>query len=233
MDLENIVSQVQDQNTLEIDIPTKVVFQLNGVESFLRSDLVGMDPDNYLIIKSPRGDLQIKNKISPGNLVLINYLYRGCVYTFQSHILGSAERPFNLFFVSYPKVVSRKELRRYQRVACYLAASLEVNGEELQGAIVDISQGGCKFVCVYRIPSSQLPHLEVGQPVQITIDSAPDQGSFTAALRNKRVDKRALSLGLEFQDLQRSQWTYIGDFVRSVEEVEQASRRGSGKEGLS
>ncbi len=224
MDLENIVSQAQDQNTLEIDIPTKIVFQLNGVESFLKSELVGMDPDNYLIVKSPRGDLQIKNKIAPGNLVLVNYLYRGCVYTFQSHILGSAERPFNLFFLSYPKVVSRKELRRDKRVDCYLAATLNVNGETLHGAIVDISQSGCKFVCVYKVPSSQLPNLEVGQRVELTIDSAPDQGSFAAVMRNKRLDKKALSLGLEFQDLQRSQWSYIGDFVRSVEELERASR---------
>ena len=57
MELENIVSQAQDQNQLEIDIPTKIVFQLSGVESFLKSELVGMDPDNYLIVKSPRGDL--------------------------------------------------------------------------------------------------------------------------------------------------------------------------------
>jgi c-di-GMP-binding flagellar brake protein YcgR len=224
MDLENIVSQAQEQNKLEIDIPTKVVFQLSGVETFLKSELVGLDPDNYLIIKSPRGDLQIKNKITAGNLVLVNYLFRGCVYTFQSHILGSAERPFNLFFLSYPKVVSRKELRRDKRVDCYLSATVNVGGEPISGAIVDLSQSGCKFVSVYKIPSSQLPSMEVGQRLELSLDSAPDQGSLGVVMRNKRLDKKALTLGLEFQELRRDQWSYIGEFVRSVEEVERVSR---------
>ena len=224
MELENLVSQAQENNQLEIDIPTKIVFQLSGVESFLKSELVGMDPDNYLIVKSPRGDLQIKNKISAGNLVLVNYMYRGCVYTFQSHILGSAERPFNLFFLSYPQVVSRKELRRDKRVDCYLSATLKVGDESLGGAIIDLSQSGCKYVSVYKVPSSQLPALEVGQKLELSLDSAPDQGSFCAVMRNKRVDKQALTLGLEFQDLQRAQWSYIGEFVHSVEEVERVSR---------
>jgi len=224
MDLENIVSQAQEQNKLEIDVPTKIVFQLSGVESFLKSELVGLDPDNYLIVKSPRGDLQIKNKITVGNLVLVNYLYRGCVYTFQSHILGSAERPFNLFFLSYPKVVSRKELRRDKRVDCYLSATLNVGGEPLSGAIVDLSQSGCKFISIYKGPSSQLPEMEVGQRLELSLESAPDQGSLGVVMRNKRLDKKALTLGLEFQELRRDQWSYIGEFVRSVEEVERAAR---------
>ncbi|KMY65899.1 hypothetical protein AAU61_19930 [Desulfocarbo indianensis] len=224
MDLENIVSQAQENNKLEIDIPTKIVFQLNGVESFLKSELVGMDPDNYLIVKSPRGDLQIKNKISTGNLVLVNYLFRGCVYTFQSHILGAAERPFNLFFLSFPKVVSRKELRRDKRVDCYLSATVSVAGEGISGAIVDLSQSGCKFVSIYKVPSSQLPSMEVGQRLELKLESAPEQGSFGVVMRNKRLDKKALTMGLEFQELQRAQWSYIGEFVHSVEEVERASR---------
>jgi c-di-GMP-binding flagellar brake protein YcgR len=220
MDLEQLVKEANTGAQLVIDLPTSVVLKLPNVEAPVKSELLGMDPDRFLIMKEPKGDTNIKSKLEKGVTLVVNYMHRGAIYTFQSTILVPRLEPVSLILLSFPQVVSRRELRRDQRVDCFITAKVATGKASFRGAVVDISRSGCRFVCTDRAAFKNLD-LAVGDPVQVQLLGV-DQGTDTpmkGSLRNKTHDSRAVALGVEFQDLEPDQEESLEGLVQGMDEV--------------
>ena len=114
--------------------------KIAGVEKQLKSNLVGMVPDEYVIIQGPKMQ-GIETKLFLGNEIRVIFLSFGTVYGFNASILNYVTSPARLIILSFPEEVEKIELRKDARVDRYLPATASVRGreEELSGMILDIS----------------------------------------------------------------------------------------------
>jgi c-di-GMP-binding flagellar brake protein YcgR len=220
MDLEELVKEASSGTELAVDLPTAVVLKIPKVEAPVKAELLGMDRERFLIMKEPKGDANVKEKLEKGATLVVNYMHRGSIYTFQSVVLVPRLEPVGLVLLTYPQVVSRRELRRDQRVDCFISAKVSSGQKSFKGAVVDISRSGCRFVCTERAAFKNL-EVAVGDPVQVEllgVDSGTDS-PMAGVLRNKTVDKRAVALGMEFQDLEPEQEDKLSTVVHGLDEV--------------
>jgi c-di-GMP-binding flagellar brake protein YcgR len=218
MDLEKVVDEFGSSNRLEVDVPTSLVIQIDGVEGYLKTKLVGMEPENFLIIASPRANLTVRDRLTSGNSVVISYLHRGSLFSFQSHVLNVIDTPYKLIFISYPKIISRKELRKTERVDCYLTGLAKIKDKELKGIIVDISNNGCRLVIRKDGTGARKINADPGDNLLLSISGGAEDGSidFSCVVRNKKDDTQMISLGLEFAEMQEEQKGFVSDIINEL-----------------
>jgi c-di-GMP-binding flagellar brake protein YcgR len=218
MDLERVVDEFGSSTRLEVDVPTSLVIQLDGVEGYLKTKLVGMEPENFLIIAAPRANLTVRDRLTPGNTVVISYLHRGALFSFQSHVLNVIDTPYKLIFISYPKIISRKELRKTERVDCYLTGLAQIKDKELKGIIVDISNNGCRLVIRKDETGARKINADPGDniPLNISGGAKDDNIDFSCIVRNKKDDTQMISLGLEFTEMEEEQKSFVGDIINEL-----------------
>jgi hypothetical protein len=80
--------------TLNIGLGAKLQFQLGikGLEFKATGVLVGMVPDEYLIIRVPAIP-GILGRLDEGNSIIVRYLYAGNLYGFASTVLTCIQKP--------------------------------------------------------------------------------------------------------------------------------------------
>ena len=136
---------------LEIGLSLKI--ELEGVDLPLESSFVGFI-NEFIIITPPRPYNQIRHKLFEGTEMLIRYFYNGTIFAFQSKLFAHVEKPINLLFIEYPKLIQKSELRSEKRSNCYVETTFVSGDKENAGAIVDLfSHWAGKFVCATAGPN--------------------------------------------------------------------------------
>lgn len=118
MDEMKVQEEVLRGKILNIGLGTRLQVQLSGMEGQFRSNLVGMEPERYLIVQVPMMT-GILNKLQEGNRATVRYLYSGYIYGFSSTVMHFSTKPAPLLFLAYPKTVEIIELRKSKRVDCF------------------------------------------------------------------------------------------------------------------
>ena len=226
MDLEKIVEEAGESPTLAADIPTGLLLKVQGVEANVKCNLVGMQPPLYLILAPPRLDSSVRQKMVPGVSLVAKYVYRGSIFAFQSQVIGTVEKPVSLLLASYPQIVSRQEFRKDQRFTCYLSSMAQMGDQVWQGAILDISKSGCRFLS--RITkSNNPPDLEVEDRLTLNLNVGQTQTplALPSIIRNNQADRQMVSLGLEFTDMDTDNEAALTLFLGSLEEYTSLAER--------
>lgn len=129
---------------VEINVGIEIVIEIKGVIARLHSFVTGIHHGQYIMVQCPKMT-GIDTKLFEGNSVRITYLYSGNIYMFNSNILNFIRSPSRLIFLSYPASVEVQQLRKEQRVNCFLKGLLKVVNHmvEYNGMVIDICVGGC------------------------------------------------------------------------------------------
>lgn len=217
MDIENLIAQQSSQSQLNIAIPAKILVQIDGVEGYIKTLLVGMVPDHYLIMLSPKGNPNIKQKFFEGNSLLVRYFKDGTIFAFQSSIMGTTHDPYSLVFLSYPKIVSHHELRREKRASCQIPSQVLAGGKQYTSVLLDISKGGCRFAIMDRSMTSDPFKTETELDIKFRLFE--DKGDFNChgVLRNSTLEKGLFIGGVEFVDVPTEVMIAIDHFVDNTE----------------
>lgn len=219
MDLEYLASEFSETCHLNITLNTSLMVQIEAVEGYLKSLLVGVVQDRFVVITMPRSNLRIDHSLFLEKQIIVRYLNNGALLSFQSQILDIITKPLPLMFLSYPKVVSSQEIRRYKRVDCFLPSSAKLSGKASNGAILNISQGGCLFVA--NKPSQNgLSQVDPGAKLGLSFSLAEKEasGEAQAVVRSHNVKSNMVILGLEFEEIDPKVQMAIDSFVRKVDE---------------
>lgn len=219
MDIESLAPELNENTKLEIALRTNLMVQIEAVEGYLKCQLVGVVQDRFVVITIPRSNLRIDQSLFLEKQIIVRYLNEGSLYGFQSQIIDTISKPIPLMFISYPKVVSRQEIRRHKRVDCFLPSSAELSGEASDGAIVNISRGGCLFVA--DKPSvNGLSKIDPGAKlgVSFTLSEKQASGAAKAVVRSNNEKSDMIFLGLEFEEIDPSMQMAIDTFVRKVDQ---------------
>lgn len=86
---------------------TKLQVGIKGVGVALTSEFIGMLKDECLIITSPTPFMPIKQKLFPGNRIVVKFPYKDSAVIFQANIIESIKRP-RMVVLEYPDTVTKQ-----------------------------------------------------------------------------------------------------------------------------
>jgi c-di-GMP-binding flagellar brake protein YcgR len=215
MDQMRVQEELLRGKILNIGMGTRLQVQLGGMEEQFKSNLIGMEPDWYLIIQLPMMT-GILNKLHEGNRVTVRYLYSGHIYGFSSSVIHFSTRPTPHLFLNYPKTVEVIELRKSKRVDCHFPGKAIIQEYEYPGAIVDISSGGCKF-SFDASGEAIIPRIEVGEAIKLIfqLPGSPQQQAANGNVRSITRDQTKVVLGIEFDVLDKETAKNIEALIES------------------
>ncbi len=206
-----------------MNIGTKLNIEFIEKKMRLSSKLVGIEEDKYIIIKIPSmlTGLDILNK---GNGIIVKYLEKGTAFVFTSYILQLISSPEMLLFVEYPKKIEDHNIRDKQRLDCYLPAHIIPDGGsgkyDIEGAVTDISKGGCKFIALKESLRDNDIQLEIDSEVLISFNLPGLEQPLTATMlaKNKYFSKSvdSLNIGFRFTKMDEKVKTKLVYFLSSV-----------------
>jgi c-di-GMP-binding flagellar brake protein YcgR len=204
---------------IELGSPINVQFMPEDIRfPFL---LIGMDIDNTLIVK-PQPAPVLNRLITEGREVIVRYLSFGRVFGFRSCIQAHIVRPFRMVFLSYPEKLETINLRRKERIYCYLPAYLMIDSESLTGMIVDLSEGGCRWVCTRETMSGQ-KHLSIEDAIQMNFPLPGECGVMqcTMIVRSITRENGQVRIGFSFSNLEPESLKKIQGYVTEAKRFQQ------------
>jgi len=154
-------------------------------------------------------------KLFGGNRVVVRYVYRGTVYGFETTIMDSISSPFRLLFLTYPRVVSERNIRSNRRVNTLLPARLGPETDAAEGTVTDISIAGCQL---------EIPNDRLTESVNISIDAecilmlqlpgVAGDFQIRGKLKNVNKDAKLTRLGIAFEELDENVQLAIDAYVK-------------------
>ena len=183
-----------------LDIGARLQIEIEDFDSTLESFMIGMMPDNFLIITQPSSLSATGHKLSKGTRFGIKYLYLGKICIFNSELLASVDFRHKLLFISYPSVIHYRELRRHKRVKIILPCTISLsNGQNYPGVIIDMSISGC--LCEQKNrkdnPLSSL-HIDEKLTIHCMLPGIDEEQEISGHIRNLNKTKRETRIGVEF-----------------------------------
>ena len=220
LDLEAILTNDKALTTVEIDLGDSMLFKLDTVDGFLKTQFIGMRENQYLVTTMPKGSAMIRDKFFEGNTVLVRYLYRGSIFAFQSQVTGVVNHPDKLVFLSYPAIISRQELRREPRMECNLKGVIDCGKTRQSGSVLDISRSGCRFTMTppLKVKLNQRQNVTM----HLDIDQSHDALSLTGNIRSMESSDQSIVLGIQFLDMEKPTQELINSFVNKHTIADQA-----------
>lgn len=223
MEAENVDYLATGRRIL-IELGSQLQIEIEGVAFRFKSVLVGMESDEYLIIKTPMVPSDapfssIKQKLFQGTQIIVRYIYKGTVFGFQSKLIESISTPVRLLFVEYPKIVENYDLRSQERTDCFLPAKIKIMDKEEHGAILDISEKGCRCL-IKALKDEKLPSAQIDEQVTLTCQF-PGIGAEQVVLGNvKNIsrDKQEMILGIAFHEIAARVKDIIDQYLSNIKQ---------------
>jgi len=183
--------------------------------------LIGMDIDELLIVK-PKAFPQVRHLINEGVSVVVRYLSNGKVFGFRSMIQGKVVKPLPMVFLSYPDHLETINLRQKERIYCYLPAQLVTEQATLPGMVVDLSEGGCRWVSKNPLLPKEI-HLAVNETIHIAFPLPGKCGviKMQAMVRVVNQEPGLIQIGMAFQNLDAQTVEDIARYVAEARSVQQ------------
>jgi len=200
------VNAVQKELAWSLDIPIGLPLQAQIINENMRFKSVyyGMKPGEFLVVQMP-GIPGIREKLLSQASLVVRFVIAGKVYGFKSSVLSHVTRPCPLIFITFPHSIETINLRSTERVDTFLAARGKMGDDALDGVILDLSAGGCRYV-VNRTTGLAWPNIELGMNLTLafTLDNGDGQHELQldseVVMAKKEVDKFNLGLRFSYTD---------------------------------
>ena len=183
----------------------------------LKALFVGMEPGGYMILRYPAG-APVNDYFYEGARLVIKFVHGGKVYGFQAAVKGYIFKPgLILCVISYPDAVETIPLRKEERIEFFAPAELEAGMEKVDGFILDISPGGCRFA--FQTQNEAPPFdLEKIKQASISFQMVGREGvcSFLCHIKKATVEASCVSLVLQFEKMDEDVVEGIRQYVTRV-----------------
>jgi c-di-GMP-binding flagellar brake protein YcgR len=208
-------------NRISLDIGSKLKMEFNELDTPLVSTMVGMIPDEYLIVTTPTPSAIVDTALNADTRIIVKYLHIGRLCMFKTRLLKAITEPHQLLFLDYPPVIHYHELRRAKRTAIFLPCTLHLRkGPEFYGVLVDLSGLGC--LCQIKTKgNAPLPNIDINTKVQLRclLPGMKEDQELTGHVKNLKKSATETRIGIEFTDLQGYLKETIEKYVYSVESI--------------
>ncbi|MGE4297424.1 MAG: flagellar brake protein [Desulfovibrionaceae bacterium] len=205
---------------LDMQIGARVLLQLQDTGEKLWGETVGMVQDKFIIIRIATNPA-IRQALQPETPVAVRYVVRDClVFGFTATVARLTTNPLPLLYLHFPASVETANLRTHHRVCCYLPATLFLEGQEVHGALVDISRGGCRIL-VSHANDTQAVEAPVDTEVFCQLNILGDDGALflKGVVKKNTTSGDKTMLGVAFDDITEEAAAHIERYVQCVHEL--------------
>lgn len=179
----------------------------------------GVCRDRFVMTQIPV-DVDIQGKLAAGTSAVVRFVESGMVCGFKTRIHKVLTLPFRLIFFEYPNSIDMVNLRNSKRVSIFLQAEIQWKGEIYEGAIRDLSEGGCFFVMKYW-QDEAFKDFEVGTtfPIRFTIHGEKNPTEIECKAVRVTKDQDELRAGLSFDNKRKSAMEKVAGFVSDISKL--------------
>ncbi len=203
-----------------MELHTELQVQISGCSGRLKSSLVGKEEGRFLIIKMPLV-AEPETFFAPGRELVVRYVFQGNVFGFRSTVLLPLPGNFNVVFIAFPTRIENVNLRTHKRFTCYLPATMQVQARVqdrqliFQGAIVDISKGGCKMAIGLQELEWVKEPLKIQSEVTILfqLPGVEEELTLRGEVKSMVRNESTLHLGIQFMTLEGRSQKEIHKFI--------------------
>jgi CheY-like chemotaxis protein len=208
-------------NRISLEIGAKIKMELDELDTPLVSTMVGMVPDQYILITPPNPLSVIDSVMASSDRIIIKYLHMGRLCMFRTRLQKAIDEPHHLLFLDYPLVIHYHELRRTKRTSIFIPGTLILPGDkEFSAVLIDLSGLGC--LCQIRTKGNPpLPTLAIDTTVHLhcLLPGLEQSQQLTAIVRNFKMSSTEARIGLAFSGLPIHLREVIERYVASVESI--------------
>ena len=208
-------------NRISLDIGAKIKLEFDKMDTPLVSTMVGMIPNEYLIVTTPAPISMVQSELNSESWIIVKYLHMGRLCMFRTQLLKAINDPHDLLFLDYPPAIHYHELRRAKRTSIFIPCTLHLlRGPELYGVLIDLSALGC--LCQIKAKgNAEIPPLDIETKIQLRclLPGLKEDQELTAVVKNFRRSATETRIGLEFVGLQDYLKEVIEKYVYSVESI--------------
>ncbi len=200
---------------LDVTVGTRMLLSFSGTDTRHGTELVGLVPYEYLILKMPLVP-GIRSRLQPGEGVTVRCMQQGTIIGFRTHVITQITKPGALVFVEFPAVLEQYELRSHKRLRCLIPADVHCSHGRYRAAIIDLSVGGCKL-CFEVKASDPLRGLEALDMLVLRANLfAGEESTLSCLCRNVEVDKSTLIAGVSFTDMDSEGSLRLQEYIETV-----------------
>ncbi len=186
-------------------IGTTLKIQLEGSQSRLTSELIGVDEGKYLIINMPpiQSMGNAASSIYKGGDIVVRYVHKGTVFGFKSRIKHFITAPVKLIFIEYPKKIENQNLRAHKRIDCYLPANAKIADNTVEGTVTDLSKEGCLFTAKRMNIEKSADQLQIDNEIGISfqLPGVEEKLDIPGKQKNIKKDRDNVQIGILFSDM--------------------------------
>lgn len=191
---------------LPFNLGAEFLIEIINLKLRIKSLLVGLEHEQYLIIKIAANDLMgtFRSDAVKESPMIIRYLYKGTVYGFKAQLLNIMSSPARLFFVSYPETFDEIRVLENARFDCILPASALVGNDIIEMTVVDISKEGCLCMISAGARHETLyNHLQINKQMDLKVQFPGMTGKFglVGRIRNTSKGTDKIMVGLVFEEM--------------------------------
>lgn len=210
---------------LSIDVNTILHIEISNVKSKIKSELIGLKHNDYLIVSLPNiiGSEFLAKKINRNREadIICRYVYKGCAYGFRSNLKGIVTTPIKIMILQYPENIEECNFRRYQRIETILPSRIKCGTAMFYGSIIDISELGCRFAILNsRIDDNDIKIINNTSPnnVSIMLKLPGSEKDFGIPVTRRSITHEYLkiSIGLEFNNLDTETQNILKRFIAEI-----------------
>lgn len=208
-------------NRISLDIGSKIKMEFDQTDTSLVSSLVGMIPDEYLIVTTPISFSIVQTAMDSSNNIIIKYMNMGRLCMFSTKLQKAIDDPRHLLFLDYPSVIHYHELRRTKRTSVFIPCTLHLSrGPKLYGVLIDLSSLGC--LCQIKAKSNApLPSIGISTTVHLNclLPGLNEDQEITGIVKNFRMSSTEAYIGIGFSGLQDYLKKAIERYLSSLENI--------------
>jgi c-di-GMP-binding flagellar brake protein YcgR len=185
---------------LAVHIGQSLTVDFDAIDVPLDSSLIGMVPDQSVIITTPPHFIMTQTPLQPGEQLVVKFTHMEQLHLFRTTISQVIEAPHHLLFLQYPSVVHFHDIRKATRAATSFPVMLSTEeGVEFRATFRDISSSGA-LVSIAGTENEQIPVIDLNQPVSMScsLPGQPQSMQLEGLVKNVRKDEHTLQLGVEF-----------------------------------
>lgn len=207
-----------EEHSISFNLGTKLTLEFNEIKHPFRSTLVGMLPEEHLIVGAPDFSTLHQSAPKKGSCVQVKYIYMGKFCLFKTEITKTLKAPENLFFLNFPRIIHYHQLWKNERMSIFIPCTFSLDNKSLfNGALIDISHSGSLLQLTEK-KGHPLPAIELDKEVFIhcLFPGIKDEIKIVGFIKNYRKDKHEMKIGVEFYDLYSHVQNVIDSYLDSI-----------------
>ena len=220
------IKKLEPHTYLPISVGTELLIDITDLKLRLKSELVGIEDEEYLIVKLSHHDPEggFDDDTITKSPIIIKYAYKGSVYGFKTEVLNIISTPARLAFISYPEEIEEHNVRASSRFDCVLPAEGIFEGTSAELIITDISVNGCRFVIItslvmHKKKLYEVLNMDSAMELDLQFPGMKEKLRLSGVIKNINNDSEEIMCGVMFDKMPKKTVTNLEKFIKMLSTV--------------